>query len=40
MNTNPPEDTFEDPIENYELKDYSDPLEKAIVEGSVMSTLR
>lgn len=36
MNTNPPEDTFEDPIENYELKDYSDPLEKAIVEGSVM----
>ena len=30
-----PEDTFQDPLENYDPKTYSDPLERAIAEESV-----
>ena len=34
MSNNP--DAFDDPLENYEPKEYNDPLERAIVEESVM----
>lgn len=36
MNNIPANDSFEDPLENYEAKTYNDPLEKAIAEEAVV----